>query len=291
MNDVPPPAADPVAFAPTVRILHLSDVHFGRHFVPSHVAAAEALAVAQPLNAIVVSGDVSQRAREREFRDARAWIERLRAIAPVCVVPGNHDTAWWHAPFGLGEFARLHALYRHYISDQLEPTLRIPGVTIVGLNSAAGTFVQAMTWYPRDWRVKGGLTDAQLTDASRRLAESPRDDLRLLVLHHNVLRGRLSQRWGLTRPHESLGRIAAARPHVVCTGHDHEERIEIVTHAAGRFLVSGANTLSRRVRGHRASALNVIEADARSVRATAWVFDGNGFSPGPMSAMFPRRDN
>lgn len=285
MTGTPPSAAERSA---RLRVLHLSDIHCGHPFVAEQMAAAEAVATSAHFDAIVVSGDFSQRARVHEFEQAHAILSRLRAVAPVCVVPGNHDTAWWHAPFGLGDVSRLHARYRQFICDDLEPTVRIPGLSIVGLNSAAGMFSQALTWYPRDWRVKGGLTDAQLVRARERLAQSAATDLRLLVVHHNVVRGRLSHRWGLARPQTTLDAIAAAAPHVVCTGHDHEERIEVVQRSTGRFLVSGANTLSSRMRGHRPSALNVIEADATTVSATAWVYTGTAFEPGPLTASMPR---
>lgn len=269
-------------------MLHLSDIHCGRPFVAGHMAAAESVAGAHAFDAIVVSGDLSQRARPREFEQACEILNRLRAIAPLLVVPGNHDTMWWHAPFGWGQPARMHERYRQFISGDLEPTLRVPGVSLIGLNSAQGTTPQTLTWYPRDWRVKGGLSRAQLDDARARLQASPADDLRLLVVHHNVVRGRLSRRWGMARPNATLDAIAAMRPHVVCSGHDHEERVEVVERATGRFINSTANTLSSRMRGHRPSSLNVIEATASQVTVTAWVFARGRYLPGPMSAAMPR---
>lgn len=274
--------------APVVRVLHLSDIHCGYPFVGAHVEAALALARAGGWNAIVMSGDFSQRAREREFRQARALLDTFRAFAPVLTVPGNHDTAWWHAPFGIGDASRLHTRYRTWINDDIEPVLRVPGLSMVGLNSAWGMMPPAMTWYPRDWRVKGGLTDAQLDWAAAALAESPTDDLRLLVVHHNVVRGNLSRRWGMKRPQQMLDRIAAMRVDVVCTGHDHEERVEVVERRTGRFVISAANTLSRRMRGRRASALNIIEATATDVTVSACTFLGGAFIAGPARATMPR---
>ena len=270
------------------RVLHISDIHCGRPFVAEHVAAAQALAAQLPFDAIVISGDMSQRARELEFRRARDILNRFRAIAPTLIVPGNHDTAWWHAPFGMGDTTRLHQRYREFIDTDLEPTLRLPGLSIVGLNSAPGMGSSAFTWYPRDWRVKGGLSVAQLDDARARLAASPGEDLRILVVHHNVVRGRLSNRWGLARPEFTLDALAAMSPHVVCCGHDHEERVDVVARKTGRFIVSTANTLSDRMRHHRASSLNVIECDSASVTVTAWVYQDRAFIPGPMTATMIR---
>jgi hypothetical protein len=109
-----------------------------------------------------------------------------------------------------------------------------------------------------------------------------------LVVHHNVVRGRLSNRWGLKRPKAALDAMAALGVHVVCTGHDHEERADVVERAGGRFLVSAANTLSSRMRGHRPSALNVIEADATTVTVRAWTYDGGAFVPGATQATIRR---
>lgn len=259
-----------------VRVLHISDIHCGRSFVPQHIAAAERLAAALSFDAIVVSGDLTQRAREQEFRDARVVLDRFNAIAPLLVVPGNHDAAWWHAPFGLGNHARVHERYRAFVNPDTEPTLRVPGVSLVGINSAAGMLPQALTWYPRDWRVKGGITTAQLDRARTQLAASAPGDLRVLVVHHNVVRGRLSNRWGLARPRQMLDAMAAIGADIVCTGHDHEERVELVTRASGAIISSTANTLSSRMRGHRPSTATVIEADAERVRVTVWTFDAAG---------------
>ena len=259
-----------------VRVLHISDIHCGRSCVPQHIAAAERLAAALSFDAIAVSGDLTQRARETEFRGARVILDRFTAIAPLIVVPGNHDAEWWYAPFGIGPHARLHARYRALVHAETEPTLRVPGVSLIGLNSAAGMLPQALTWYPRDWRVKGGLTSAQLDTARLRIAASPVDDLRIIVVHHNVVRGRLSKRWGLTRPHQMLDAIAGIGADVVCTGHDHEERVEVVTRASGTIVSSTANTLSSRMRGHRPSTATVIEADAVTVRTTVWTYDAAG---------------
>ena len=267
-----------------MRLLHVSDIHCGRPFVAAHVEAALDVARQTRWDAIVISGDLSQRARESEFIAARAIVDRFRAIAPALLVPGNHDAAWWHAPFGFGDFSRVHAAYRAHIEPDTEPVLRVPGVTLVGLNSAWGTNPESLTWYPRDWRVKGGLTPTQLQRAHAQLSAAPAGDLRVLVVHHNVVRGRLSNRWGLKQPQRVLDTLAQMPLDVVCTGHDHEERIEVVERRGGRFVVSAANTLSNRMRGHRPSAINIIEADATAVTVQAWPYDGSAFREGEMQA-------
>lgn len=257
----------------------------------AHVEAALDLARGARWDAIVMSGDVSQRARVHEFREARVWLDRFAACAPLMVVPGNHDTAWWHAPFGWGEADALHTRYREHISAELEPVLHLPGVSLVGLNSSLGMLPPALTWYPRDWRVKGGLTQKQMDAARHHLAGAPADNLRIAVVHHNVVKGRLSRRWGLARPQRQLDALAALDVDVICSGHDHEERLEVVMRATGQFVASTANTLSNRMRGHRPSAITVIEANAHELTLCAWPFDpaARAFAPGPLRLNAARR--
>ncbi len=255
------------------RILHLSDVHYGRPHVAAHVAAAERFAADGAFDAIVISGDVSQRARRREFEQAAKLLGRLRKIAPVLVVPGNHDSAWWFAPVGLGVPSLIHAGYRKWIDKNLEPTLNVPGATIVGLNSSPGIRLHTLTRRPRDLSVKGALTDAQLADAWKRFAAAPAGDLRVLVVHHNVVPGELSQRWGLTRHEHMLDAIAATGAEVVLSGHDHQETVVHVQREGGSFIASTAGTLSNRSRGARASSLATVTADATSVEVTPHMYD------------------
>ncbi len=257
----------------TTRLLHISDVHFGRPHVAVHVAAAEAFAAAGHFDAIAVSGDVSQRARRREFQQAARMLDRLHTIAPVLVVPGNHDSAWWFAPVGIGVPSLIHAGYRRWISRDLEPTLQVPGATLVGLNSAHGIRLHTLTRRPRDLSVKGALTDAQLADARKRFAAAPPGDLRVLVVHHNVVPGDLSQRWGLTRHEHMLDAIVATGAELVLSGHDHQERIVHVERDGGSFVASTAGTLSNRSRGARASALVTVTADANTLEVTPHMYN------------------
>lgn len=267
--------------ARSVRLLHLSDVHFGRPHVAAHVAAAEAFAEEHQFDAIVVSGDVSQRARRREFERASRFLERLRAVAPTVCVPGNHDAAWWFAPLGVGVSSLVHAGYRKWIDPDLEPTLHIDGAVIVGLCSAPGISRHTLTKRPRDLSVKGALTRQQLADARARFAAAPADALRVLVVHHNVVPGELSRRWGLARHEAMLDGIVEAGADVVLSGHDHQERVETVQRNGGHFVASTAGTLSNRARGERPAALMTIEADATSLTVTPHLYDqeAHGFHP------------
>ncbi|MGD8325142.1 MAG: metallophosphoesterase, partial [Gammaproteobacteria bacterium] len=72
------------------RLLHISDLHFGRPYVPEAGEALQRIAPSLELDAIVVTGDISQRAKAREFEAARRFLDRLPSV-PMLVIPGNHD--------------------------------------------------------------------------------------------------------------------------------------------------------------------------------------------------------
>ena len=180
----------------------------------------------------------SQRAMPSEFRDARALLERLKQHAPLLVVPGNHDTAWWYAVLNIGIPGLVHWGYRKYISTNLEPTLSIPGATIVGLNSSPGIQLHTLTKRPRDLSVRGALTDEQIADAKARFAAAPKGDLKVLVAHHNVVPGELSQRWGMTRHEHMLDIIADSGADLTLSGHDHQEKAVRVERDGRHFVAS-----------------------------------------------------
>ncbi len=255
-----------------VKLLHISDVHFGRPHVPAHVAAVEAFTAARKFDAIVVSGDMATRAWPHEFRQAKVFLDRMRELAPLLIVPGNHDTAWWFGILNVGVPPLVHAAYRRYIEKDLEPTLQVPGVTIVGLNSSPGIQLHTLTKRPRDLSVRGALKDIQLEDAAARFARAPQDDLKVLVVHHNIVPGELSKRWGMTRHEHMLDMIAKSGANLVMSGHDHQEKAVVVERTAGRFIAITAGTLSDRSRGGRASAFMTVDADATSTSITPWHF-------------------
>ena len=261
------------------RLLHVSDLHFGAPSIPAQVEALEALITRERFDAVVISGDISQRTRTREFRRGREFIAFAERFAPVLIVPGNHDVAWWTDPMGLGSHTAMYTRYRNWIRDDLEPVLRLPGVTLVGLNSSHGVQPYTLTLRPRDLSVVGSLRPTQFERAATVFASAPAADLKVLVLHHNLLRGRLSNRWGLANRALGVEQAAATGADLVLCGHDHEERVEQVTHGARRFVTACASTLTDRVRGGGPSSIHLIESNEATVtvRTLAWQNEPRNF--------------
>ena len=130
---------------------------------------------------------------------------------------------------------------------------------------------------------RGAVGDYNATDG-RYIIYTPiqrphptRADLaKVLVVHHNVLRGQISRRMGLSRWRTAQRRIAHSGAEVVLCGHDHEEGAELLD---GKVVIATAGTLSTRTRGGRPSCFNLVTIDATSVQVTffRWESDKGRF--------------
>lgn len=264
-------------------VLHISDLHFGHPAVPEQYEALEAMIAEGHYDVVAISGDVSQRARAGEFQRARAFIRHVERVSRTIVVPGNHDVAWWHAPLGLGNDEHLLAKYRTYIGRDPEPVLRVPGATFVGLNTSHGVTTRTLTWNPRQWSIIGYLSRAQVERARTAFAESPDGDARIIVMHHNPVKGELSQRHGLKNTRKVLGAFAEMGVDLVMCGHDHQEAIHFVEHTRKGTVISTAGTVSNRMRGGRPSSANIIRIMPRRLEVATMVWSGESqtFVVGP----------
>lgn len=267
----------------TLSLFHCSDVHFGHPAVPEQFEAIEALIQEQKNDVVAISGDLTQRARAGEFQRARAFIKHAERVSKVIVVPGNHDVAWWFSPLGMGDDRKLLRKYREYIAEDPEPVLRLPGATIVGLNTCHGVVRHTLTWNLRDISVIGTLRDEQLTRAAAEFARSPAEDARVIVMHHNPVKGELSQRHGLRHTNRVLGAFADMGVDLVLCGHDHQEAVHFIEHTRKGTVISTAGTISNRARGGRPSSVNIIRITATQVdvHTLIWSPEARNFVAGP----------
>ncbi|MBM4194270.1 MAG: metallophosphoesterase [Gemmatimonadetes bacterium] len=274
-----------------LRILHCSDLHFGKPSRPEQVAALEHAIATETLSAIVISGDLSQRHRVSELERAARFVRLCEDRAPTVVIPGNHDCRWWTAPMGFGSYYGMFERYRTYIRSDLEPRVSIPGATIVGVNSSHGIQRYTLTTRPRDLSVVGAIRGRQWERARSVFATAPDGDFKVLVMHHNLLRGNLSNRWGLASRAFGIVDAAHTGADLVCCGHDHEERVEEVDVARRKLIVSTAGTLTNRSRGGRPGSWNMIELEDGVVRITMneWHEEGRAFRQARKNAYVMRR--
>ena len=232
---------------------------------------------------VAISGDVSQRARAGEFQRAKVFIRDASKASRVIVVPGNHDVAWWRSPMMIRGSKTIYEPYRRYVSRELEPVLRVPGATLVGLNTAQGVSRRTLTWNMRDISIIGDLRRSQIERAGSEFKASPESDARIIVMHHNPVKGELSGRHGLKNTPKILGAFATIGVDVVLCGHDHQEAIHYVEHTKRGTVISTAGTVSNRSRGRRPSSVNVVTITPAeiSVRTMIWSSADATMNEGP----------
>jgi 3',5'-cyclic AMP phosphodiesterase CpdA len=264
------------------RILHISDLHFGPPAVLEHIDAVNAAIDAGICDVVAISGDFSQRSKAGEFQRAAVFLREAGKQHPTISVPGNHDVAWWYAPVKVGHYDRLYENYRRYISPELEPTLDVDGVSFVGINTSHGITPRTLTWNMRDLSIIGDVTPAQLASTRAKLECVPAGNLKTVVMHHNPVAGRLSQRYGLKHPDDVLRTLAEMGVELVLCGHDHEEQVSAVRYGDRQIIVSTAGTVSDRSRGGRASSFHLITVTPSSVEVEVWPWsvERGDFVPG-----------
>jgi 3',5'-cyclic AMP phosphodiesterase CpdA len=268
----------------TVRVFHCSDLHFGHPAVPAQYEAMESMIADRHYDVVAISGDLTQRARSGEFQRARAFIRHAERVSKVICIPGNHDVQWWKSPLGLGDDVAILANYRRIISPDIEPVLRVPGAVFAGLNTSHGVSRQSLTWRVRDISIIGIVRRAQIERLRGVFADVPPDEARVIVMHHNPMKGELSQRHGLKDTARALGAFADLQADLVLCGHDHQDAIHFIEHTRKGTVISTAGTVSNRMRGGRPSSVNSIRISPEQIEVSTLVWSDaeSAFVTGPV---------
>lgn len=256
-------------------ILHLSDLHFGPPFLPDRASAALELAYRRRPDVVVVSGDLTQRAKRHQFREAAEYLERFEA--PVVTTPGNHDVPLYRL------WERFHDPYRHYraeVEDRLDSVTRVAGATLVALNSS------------RSFTFKNGrLEEEQLEFARRAFGESPEGDAKVVVTHHHLAPPPdFSGDRVMPGAKRALGAFAEQGVDLVLAGHMHRAYIgDSLDFFPGQdrdrgiVIVQCGTTTSARGRGRERfnNSLNCITTEASSFGITHYLWRDleHGFWP------------
>jgi 3',5'-cyclic AMP phosphodiesterase CpdA len=234
-------------------LVHLSDIHFGRVDWATLKPLIAAVNHASP-DLVAISGDLTQRARPAEFREARAFLDSLPQ--PQIVVPGNHDIPLHNL------YARLVGgfdQYQTFISTDLEPFYLDEEIAVAGINTARPT-----TW-------KGGRINAeQAHRAHDRLCSADRGQLKVVVTHHpfELPEGmRASSLVG--RAQMAMNRLSECGADLFLAGHLH---LGYTAHTAARYNIAGHSALvvqagtatSTRGRGE-ANSFNIIRIKAQEI--------------------------
>jgi 3',5'-cyclic AMP phosphodiesterase CpdA len=250
------------------RIVHLSDLHFGAHD-ERLVEAVERQADMLKPDLIVISGDFTQRARTEQFREACEFLERLRERGhEVLGVPGNHDVPLYDV---LRRFLSPLARYRRFIDDTLCPFIELPGVAVLGVNTA-----RSLTF--KD----GRLNRDQVEFIRETFARTSGETLRILVTHHPLLALRVGEEVerAIGRQELALDAVEESGVDMLLAGHNHHalshDAGDLVTRAGGVLVVQAGTATSTRVREQEQS-FNTIDIAEGSATITVHAWTGGDF--------------
>lgn len=246
-----------------MRLAHVSDPHFGR-IASLHVQEDLIEDIcAHGCDAILITGDLTQRARRGEFKAAREFLKALPQ--PYIVVPGNHDMhAWWHRP----DLRMLDPLrrYKRQLTKQLEQAITAQGLAVLGLNTTYGFTIQG-----------GHCTAQQVKRVQSFFSEQPPNTLKILAIHHPLTTLRASEQLDLARGGDKLFAAAAeAGVTVVCAGHWHCAHVEVCIAGGSELVVSIAGTATSdrwREPQPEMNSWNLIETGQRNLEVQIRAYD------------------
>jgi 3',5'-cyclic AMP phosphodiesterase CpdA len=227
-------------------LAHLSDLHFGRVDEQLIEPLISAVAEVKP-DLVAISGDLTQRARSHQFREARAFLDALPQ--PQIVVPGNHDVPL-HNVFT--RFLQPLDKYKRHITDDLQPVYIDEEIAVVGVNTA------------RSLTFKGGrINEDQLARIREELCGADGEVIKIVVTHHPFdLPEGYSDRDLVGRAQMAMKGLADCGADLFLAGHLH---VSHTGHTAKRYNIRGHSALvvqagtasSTRGRGE-ANSFNVI---------------------------------
>ncbi|MCX7865360.1 MAG: metallophosphoesterase, partial [Novosphingobium sp.] len=217
-----------------LRLFHLSDIHFGMEDSHALEWARQCILREQP-DAVLITGDLTMRARRSEFAAAIEWIRSLQV--PVTIQAGNHDLPYFNL---LERFANPYARFGA-VQRLLDAEIDLPGLAIISLR----TTVRAQPRWP--W-VDGWITRKALTEACDAIDALAPGTRAIILAHHPLPErsacGRLLTRGGNAAMEALVRRGVLA----VLSGHVHDPFDLVRQTASGPLRMIGAGTLSRRTR-------------------------------------------
>lgn len=247
-------------------IAHLSDLHFGTE-APAVAAALAADLRAHAPGLVVISGDLTQRARRKQFAAARDYLARLPQ--PQLVVPGNHDVPLFDV---LRRFLAPLGRYRRFITEEPNPTFSDDAIIVVGLNTA-----RSFTWK------NGRISRAQIDALAARLAHGG-TRVKIVVTHHPFIPPPGDVGIELVgRAQRAIPVLDAANVDLLLAGHLHQGYAgDIRTHypAARRAMIAAqaGTAISQRRRRGEANAYNLLTVERTRIAIEVRAWDGARFS-------------
>lgn len=206
------------------KLVHLSDLHFGRVDYSLVEPLIETIREAEP-DVVVVSGDLTQRARSEQFKEAREFLDQLPS--PQIIVPGNHDVPLHNV---LARFLQPLDKYRRYITDDLFPFHADEEVAILGINTARSLTIK-----------DGRINEEQIESIRQRLCPLADEVVKIIVTHHpfDLPEGH-DEAELVNRAEIAMEALATCGADVLLAGHLH---VSHTGHSSARYKIAGHSAL------------------------------------------------
>jgi 3',5'-cyclic AMP phosphodiesterase CpdA len=245
-------------------LVHLSDLHFGK-VDASLLEPLRALIHTIAPDVVVVSGDLTQRAKSEQFEEAKAWLDTLPG--PQIIVPGNHDISLYNV---FRRFLQPLTRYKRYITDDLDPIFVDDEIAVLGVNTA-----RSLTF--KDGRVN----KEQVETIKQQLAGLPESLTRIIVTHHPFDLPQSHDEDDLVdRAPMAMKAFADCGVDLLLAGHLHtshagntSERYQMSEYAA--LVVQAGTATSTRGRGE-VNSFNVVRVEAQRIEVDRYGWDEVG---------------
>ncbi|MRV72248.1 metallophosphoesterase [Duganella sp. FT92W] len=259
-------------------LVHLSDLHFGR-IDAALLAPLRACVERLAPHVVVVSGDLTQRARSHQFQEARAWLDTLPG--PQIIVPGNHDIPMFNIA---ARFFTPLDKYKRHVTDDLAPVYVDDEIVVLGLNTARSLTIK-----------DGRINHEQVALLKQRFEELPGPRVRIVVTHHPFdLPEHFDPDELVDRAPMAMQAFAECGVDVLLAGHVHtshagssDERYPITGYAA--LAVQAGTATSTRTRGEE-NSFNVLRIEQDRVEVGRYRWDGADFVPAGADTFCRRGD-
>ncbi len=244
-------------------IAHISDLHFGREIPRVIDGLLAGITEADP-DLVVVSGDLTQRARARQFANARQFLKRLPD--PYLIVPGNHDLPLYNL---FKRFGRPWGNWMHFVSPDLAPVVHGNDFTVTGVNTAR-------RWATLFDQTRGRISASQTGSAITHLKAAPPSHLRILVAHHPFwLPSEHARRHLISGRDNALAALGQAKIDMILSGHAHVAFSQLVK---GVIVVHAGTGISNRYHG-QANSFNIIRGDRQRITIDVRTWNQRVFEP------------
>ena len=248
-------------------VAHISDLHFGTED-PGMVSGLLAQIQREEPSLVIVSGDLTQRARPEQFQKAADFLAQIPG--PKLVIPGNHDVPLYDV---VRRFASPLRRFQKYIQRELNPYYEDDELSVLGLNTA-----RSLT------RKSGRISHEQIEWISETLRQVPREKFKILVTHHPFIPPPGEPEAGIDlvrRAHEALVAVDAAGIDLLLAGHLHhgysgDVRTYYPATKRSIIVVQAGTAVSHRIR-REPNAYNLLRLDRTTIHVEVRVWQDDEF--------------